>query len=69
MTVMDLVQAQKADPANNQVITWLKDKKLDTIKVGKVMAQQFKAILEAEGTVVPMRGSPVLIWKLSLMGP
>ena len=27
------------------------------------------AILEAEGTVVPTRGNPASVWKLSLMGP
>ena len=42
MTMMDWVQAQKASPATNQVITWLEDKRLDTVKVSKEMSQEIK---------------------------
>ena len=42
MTVMDWVQAQKADLAISQVITWLEDKRLDALKVGKEMSQELK---------------------------
>ena len=42
MTVMDWVQAQKADPAINQVITWLEDRRLDTMKVDKGMSQELE---------------------------
>ena len=45
----DWVQDQKADPTINQVVTRIEDKKLDTVK----------------GTTVPIRRSPVLMWKLS----
>ena len=45
ITMTDWVQAQKADPTINQVITLLEDKKLDTVKVGKEMSQVLKQCL------------------------
>ena len=55
MTVMDWVQAQKAVSTINQVITWLEDKKLETVKVGEEMSQELKQYLRQTGTAVPMR--------------
>ena len=49
MTVMDWAQAQKVDPTINQVITLLEDKKLDTLKVGEEMSQEFKQYLRRKG--------------------
>ena len=40
MTVMDCIQAQKVDPAINQVATWIESKKLDTVKVGEEMSPE-----------------------------
>ena len=40
MTVTDWVQAQKVDQAINQVITWLEDRRFDTVKVGEGMSQE-----------------------------
>ena len=45
ITVMDWVQAQKVDPTINQVVTWIEDKKLDTVKVGEEMSQELKQYL------------------------
>ena len=35
----------ETDPAINQMITWLEDKRLDTVKVGKEMSQELKPYL------------------------
>ena len=45
MTVADWVEAQKADPAINQVVTWMEGMKLDTVKVGDEMSQELKQYL------------------------
>ena len=59
-TVTDWVQAQKADPAINQIITLLEDKKLDTVKVGKEMSQDLKQYLRQKWQVCLWEG--VLCW-------
>ena len=45
MAVADWVQAQKADPAINQVITWLEDRLLGTAKVGEGMSPELRQYL------------------------
>ena len=49
VNVTDWVQAEKVDPAINQVITWLDDKRLDTVKVGEEMSQELKQYLRQKG--------------------
>ena len=49
MTVMEWVQAQKVDPAINQVITWTENGKLDTVKVSDEMSQEVKLYLRQKG--------------------
>ena len=49
MTMMDWVQAQKADLPINQVVTWIEDKKLDTVKVGEEMFQDLEQYLRQKG--------------------
>ena len=34
-----------ADPAINHVVTWIEDKKLDTVKVDEEMSQELKQYL------------------------
>ena len=65
MTVTDWVQAQKADPTINQVVTWIEDKKQDTGKVGEEMSQVVEAIFEVKREAVLVRRGPVLKWKMS----
>ena len=49
MTVADWVQAQKADPTINQVITWMENKKLETVKMGEEMSHELKQYLRQRG--------------------
>ena len=42
MTIANWVQAQKANPTINQVVTWMESEKLDTVKVGDEMSQELK---------------------------
>ena len=49
ITVADRVQAQKADPTINQVITWMENKKLETVKNGWRNVAWAEAISEAKG--------------------
>ena len=56
MTMMDWVQAQKADPAINQTVTWIESKKLDTVKVGKEMCPELKQSLRQKGQVCLQEG-------------
>ena len=49
MTVANWVQAQKVDPTINQVVTWMENKKLDTVKVGDEMTQELKQYLRQWG--------------------
>ena len=49
MTVADWDQAQKADPAINQVVTWMESKKFDTVKVDEEMSQELKQYLRQQG--------------------
>ena len=61
MTVTDWVQAQKADPTINQVLTWLEDNKLETVKVDKEMSKELKQYLRQKGQLC--------LWERVLMGP
>ena len=38
ITIADWVQAQKVNPTISQVFSWMKSKKLDTVKVGDEMS-------------------------------
>ena len=49
MTVADWVQAQKVDPTINQVITWMENKKLETVKEGEEMLHELKQYLRQRG--------------------
>ena len=49
MTVADWIQAQKADPAINQVVTCMGNKKLETMKVGEDMLHALKQYLKQRG--------------------
>ena len=63
MTVDDWVQAQKADPSINQVITWIENKKLDTVKVGDEMSYGLKQYLRQRGKLCLWEG--VLSWHVN----
>ena len=52
MTIANWVQAQKADPTINQVVTWMESEKLDTVKVGDEMSQELKQYLRQQGEAV-----------------
>ena len=56
MTVANLVQAQKADPTINKVVTWLESKILDAVKVGEEMSQEPKQYLRQWGNYVYEKG-------------
>ena len=45
MTTMEWVLAQKANPAISQVITWIKTKKVDAVKISEEMSQEVKTYL------------------------
>ena len=49
MTVADWVQAQKGGPGIKQIITWLEDKLLGTVKVGKEMSPELRQCLRQKG--------------------
>ena len=49
MTAMEWVQAQKADPAICQVITWIKVEEVGTVKVSEEMSQEVKPYLRQVG--------------------
>ena len=40
ITVAHWVWAQKVDPTINQVVTWMENKKLETVKVGEEMSHE-----------------------------
>ena len=56
MSVTDWVQTQKGDPAINQVVTWIENKKLDTVKVGKEMYPELKAYFMQKGQLCLQEG-------------
>ena len=60
MTVPDWVQAQKAYPTINQVVTWIEDKKLDNVRVGEETSQELKQYLKQKGQPCLWKG--VLYW-------
>ena len=60
MTTTEWVHAQKADPAINQVITWIKDGKHSTVKVSEEMSQEVKQYLRQKGQLCLKEG--VLYW-------
>ena len=49
MTAMEWVQAQKANPAISQVITWIKAEEVGTVKVSEEMSQEVKPYLRQRG--------------------
>ena len=49
MTVADWVQAQKADPAINQMVTWIESKMWDAVNVDDEVSQELKQYLRQGG--------------------
>ena len=49
MTAADWVRAQKADPTITQVVTWMENKKLETMKVDEQMSYKLKQYLRQRG--------------------
>ena len=56
MTIATRVQDQKVDPTINQVVTWMENKKLDTVKVGDEMSQELKQYLRQWGMLCLREG-------------
>ena len=56
MTAMEWVQAQKANPAISQVITWIKAEEMGTVKVSKEMSQEVKPYLRQKGQLCLKEG-------------
>ena len=56
MTVADWVQAQKVDPAINQVITWSEDKLLGSVNMGKEMPPELRKYLREKGQLCLWEG-------------
>ena len=49
MTLADWVQAQKADPPVNQLVTWMESRKWGTVKLCDEMSQELKHYLRQRG--------------------
>ena len=49
ITIVDWVQAQKVDPTIKQVITWMENKKLETVKVSEGMSLELKRYMRQRG--------------------
>ena len=60
MTVADWVQAQKTDPTISQVIIWMENKRLETVKVGEEMSHELTQYLRQRGKLCLQEG--VLNW-------
>ena len=53
---MEWVQAQKANPAISQVITWIKAEEVGTVKVSEEMSQEKKPYLRKKGQLCLKEG-------------
>ena len=63
MTVADWVQAQKADPTINQVVTLIKNKKLETVKMSGQMSHELEQYLRQRGKLCLWEGA--LYWHIN----
>ena len=63
MTIADWVQVQKVDPTINQVITWIENTKLETVKVSEEMLHELKQYLRQRGKLCLQEG--VLYWHIN----